>query len=127
MRKVAVLTDSACDISLELQQKYGIDILPFLHCGGRKKLPPSGGFYQRKNITEMRAKCERHSRHIPDHAMRFLDGCPLRRTGIHGRSVSAISSTGSIPIERGFASRQYREEHPDSQLKFSLWTATPTP
>ena len=29
MRKIAVLTDSACDIPVELQEKYGIDILPF--------------------------------------------------------------------------------------------------
>ena len=30
MRKIAVLTDSTCDIPPELQQKYGIDILPFV-------------------------------------------------------------------------------------------------
>lgn len=30
MRKIAVLTDSACDIPPELQQQYGIDILPFV-------------------------------------------------------------------------------------------------
>ncbi len=29
-RKIAVLTDSACDIPPELEKKYGIDILPFV-------------------------------------------------------------------------------------------------
>ena len=30
MRKIAVLTDSACDIPPELEKKHGIDILPFV-------------------------------------------------------------------------------------------------
>ena len=30
MRKIAVLTDSACDIPPELEKQYGIDILPFV-------------------------------------------------------------------------------------------------
>ena len=30
MRKFAVLTDSTCDIPKDLEQKYGIDILPFI-------------------------------------------------------------------------------------------------
>ena len=29
MSKIAILTDSACDIPAELEQRYGIDILPF--------------------------------------------------------------------------------------------------
>ena len=30
LRKFAVLTDSTCDIPKDLEQKYGIDILPFI-------------------------------------------------------------------------------------------------
>ena len=30
MRKIAILTDSACDIPPELEKQYDIDILPFV-------------------------------------------------------------------------------------------------
>ena len=43
MRKIAVLTDSACDIPVELQEKYGIDILPFTITLDGVSVVPSAG------------------------------------------------------------------------------------
>ena len=57
MRKVAVLTDSACDISPELQQKYGIDILPFYIAVDGKSYTEREDFTN-EEYYEMLTKCE---------------------------------------------------------------------
>ena len=95
MRKIAVLTDSACDIPVELQEKYGIDILPFT-------ITLDGVSYvERKDFTfdeyyQMlrEAKGTPSTAHIT--AMQFCDQfCKYLDEGYTDVLYVSINSTGS--------------------------------
>ena len=121
MRKVAVLTDSACDISPELQQKYGIDILPFYIAVDGKSYTEREDFTN-EEYYEMLTKCEGIPVTSQITPMRFLEQfAHYDEQGYTDVLYVAINSTGSNTYQNAvFASRQYREEHPDSQLKFHI-------
>ena len=121
MRKIAVLTDSACDIPVELQEKYGIDILPFT-------ITLDGVSYvERKDFTfdeyyQMlrEAKGTPSTAHIT--AMQFCDQfCKYLDEGYTDVLYVSINSTGSATNAAAHqAAEQLREERPDSALRVRI-------
>ena len=121
MSKVAVLTDSACDISPELQKKYNIDILPFYIAVDGKSYTEREDFTN-EEYYEMLTKCEGIPTTSQITPMRFLEQFALYdQQGYTDVLYVAINSTGSNTYQNAvLASRQYAEEHPDSHLKFHI-------
>lgn len=121
MSKVAILTDSACDIPPELEQKYGIDILPFYIAVDGKSYTEREDFTN-EEYYDMLTKCEGIPVTSQITPMRFLEQfARYDEEGYTDVLYVAINSTGSNTYQNAvFASRQYREEHPDSQLKFHI-------
>ena len=121
MSKVAVLTDSACDISPELQQKYGIDILPFYIAVDGKSYTEREDFTN-EEYYDMLTKCEGIPVTSQITPMRFLEQfARYDEEGYTDVLYVAINSTGSNTYQNAvLAPRQYQEEHPDSHLKFHI-------
>lgn len=121
MRKIAVLTDSACDIPVELQEKYGIDILPFT-------ITLDGVSYvERKDFTfdeyyqMLRdAKGTPSTAHIT--AMQFCDQfCKYLDEGYTDVLYVSINSTGSATHDAAvMAVDLLAEERPGHELRIHI-------
>lgn len=121
MRKIAVLTDSACDIPSELQQQYGIDILPFV-------ITLDGVSYEeRRDFTfDEYYKMLREAKGIPSTAhitaLQFCEQyCRYVDEGYTDLVHVTINSTGSATYDAArMAQGLLREERPEHQLKIHL-------
>ena len=121
MRKIAVLTDSACDIPVELQEKYGIDILPFT-------ITLDGVSYvERKDFTFDQyyqmlrdAKGTPSTAHIT--AMQFCDQfCKYLDEGYTDVLYVSINSTGSATHDAAvMAVDLLAEERPGHELRIHI-------
>lgn len=121
MRKIAVLTDSACDIPVDLQEKHNIDILPFV-------ITLDGVSYvERQDFTnDEYYKMLRNAKGIPSTAhitaMQFCEQyCKYVDEGYTDVLHVTINGTGSATYDAArMAEGLLREERPEHQLKIHL-------
>ncbi len=124
MRKIAVLTDSACDIPVELQEKYGIDILPFtITLDGLDGV----SYVERKDFTFDQyyqmlrdAKGTPSTAHIT--AMQFCDQfCKYLDEGYTDVLYVSINSTGSATHDAAVMGVDLlNEERPGHELRVHI-------
>ncbi len=121
MRKIAVLTDSACDIPQELQEKYNIHILPFVITLDDKSyierqdfdfdeyyqmLRQAQGMPSTAHITSLQF-CEQYCRYVDEGYTDVLH--------------VTINSSGSATYDAAvMAANMLREERPDHKLNIRL-------
>lgn len=120
-RKIAVLTDSACDLPPDLAEKSGVDILCF-------DITVDGKSYtERKDFTfdeyyEMLRNCEG----VPSTAHvtlpRFLAQFEAYdKEGIEEVLYVSINSSGSSTHDAAvMAEREFRAQHPNSRMKITI-------
>lgn len=120
MKKFAVLTDSTSDLSPELAQEYGIDVMSFI-------VQVDGTEYQERDLT-------------PDQYYDLLDGAAAMpttaqitsfaflekfeeydRQGVEELLYISINSAGSATNGNAQAARaMFLDEHPDSAMKIAV-------
>lgn len=118
MSKVAVMTDSACDIPRELEEKYGVDILPF-------QIVVDGQSYtERVDFTnEQYYEMLANAQDIPKTSQitmpRFLEKfCAYADEGYTDVLFVAINSAGSNTYNAAkMAAAALRDERPESDLR----------
>ncbi|MBQ8646517.1 MAG: DegV family protein [Oscillospiraceae bacterium] len=121
MSKIAILTDSSCDIPVELEQKYGIDILCF-------PITLDGVSYtERKDFTpEEFYDMMRQAKGVPTTAaitsLRFVEKfCEYVDEGYTEVLAVLINGTGSATYNNAvMAAEQLREERPGHKMKIHL-------
>lgn len=121
MKKVAVVTDSACDIPVEMEQKYGVNILPFTITVDGKS------YVEREDLTfegyyDILTTCEGlpSTAHIT--MMRFLEEfCRYDDEGYDDVLYVSINSGGSNTYSAAtMAAENFAEERPDSKMKIHI-------
>ncbi|MEG2165216.1 MAG: DegV family protein [Ruthenibacterium sp.] len=121
MSKVAILTDSACDLTMAMQEKYKIDILPFLITVDGK------GYVEREDFTpeqyyEILTKCTG----IPSTAqitmMRFAEQyAKYDAAGFTDVIYIGINASASGTFNAAtMAISDFKEEFPDSKMRIHL-------
>ena len=118
MSKTAILTDSASDISRELEEKYGIDILPF-------QIVVDGQSYtERVDLTnEQYYELLAGAKDIPKTSQvtmtRFLEKfCAYADEGCDDVIYVSINSAGSSTYEAArMAAAALQEERPQSSMR----------
>lgn len=121
MSKIAILTDSSCDIPVELEQKYGIDILCF-------PITLDGVSYtERKDFTpEEFYDMMRQAKGVPTTAaitsLRFLEKfCEYVDEGYTEVLAVLINGTGSATFNNAvMAAEELKEERPGHKMKIHL-------
>lgn len=121
MRKIAVLTDSACDIPVDLQEKYNIDIMPFI-------ITLDGTSYvERKDFTsDEYYEMLRNAKGIPSTAhitaIQFCEQyCKYVDEGYTDVLHVTINASGSATYDAArMAEGLLREERPEHQMKIHL-------
>ncbi len=121
MRKIAVLTDSACDIPAELQEKYGIDIMSFVITLDDKS------YTEREDFTcDEFYQMLREAEGIPSTAhitaIRFCEQyCKYVDEGYTDVLHVTINRAGSATYDAALmAQEMLKEERPDHHLKIHL-------
>ena len=114
MRKFAVLTDSTCDIPKDLEQKYGIDILPFIITVDGKS------YVERQDFTneeyyDLLTKCSGIPVTSQITMMRFEEKFEAYLAdGVEEVLYVSINSAGSNTYNSAvMAARSFSESHPD--------------
>ena len=121
MRKIVVMTDSASDIPIELQEKYDVRILPFVITVDGKSYVERQDF-SFEGYYEILATCEG----IPSTAhitmMQFLAVYEeYAQAGITDLLYVSINAGGSNTYDASrMAAAQFAEEHPGSQLRIHI-------
>lgn len=121
MRKIAVLTDSACDIPAELQQKYGIDIMSFVITLDNKSYTERQDFTCDEFYQMLRtAEGVPSTAHIT--AMQFCDQyCKYVDEGYTDVLHITINRAGSATYDAALmAQEMLKEERPDNHLNIYL-------
>ena len=121
MRKIAVLTDSACDIPADLQEKYNIDIMPFV-------ITLDGVSYEERKDFGFDEYYDmlRNAEGVPSTAhitsMQFSEQYEkYAREGYTDVLHITINSTGSATHDAAqLGYNMFQEENPDSTLKVHL-------
>ncbi len=121
MEKIAVLTDSACDLSEEMQRENGIDIVNF-------KIALDGNAYtEREDFTPQEYyEMLRNAKGVPTTsqvtAHEFLEKFKAYDdAGVEQVLYVSINSTGSATNAAAHqAAEQLREERPDSALRVHI-------
>lgn len=121
MRKIAVLTDSACDIPVELQQQYNIDIMPFV-------ITLDGKSYTERQDFGFDEFYEmlRHAEGVPSTAhitaIQFCEQyCKYVDEGYTDVLQVTINGNGSATHDAAImAQEMLREERPDHNLNIHL-------
>ena len=121
MRKIAILTDSACDIPAHLQEKYNIDILPFI-------ITLDGTSYvERKDFTsDEYYQMLRTAKGIPSTAhitaIQFCEQyCKYVDDGYTDVLHVTINASGSATYDAArMAENLLREERPNHEMKIHL-------
>ena len=121
MSKIAILTDSACDIPRELEEQYGIDILPFTITLDDRSyverqdftmdeyyamLRTAKGLPSTAHITSLRF-CEQYVKYVDEGYTDVVHMC-INRTG-SATYDAAVMAQGLL-----------REERPEHHLKIHL-------
>lgn len=121
MSKVAILTDSACDIPKELEEKYGIDILPFTITLDGQSYVERQDFTMNEYYAMLRAAqglpCTAHIT-----ALQFCEQyCTYVDEGYTDVVHLTINRTGSATYDAAqMAQGLLREERPEHHLKVHL-------
>ena len=121
MRKIAVLTDSACDIPADLEQQYGIDILPFvITLDGQSYVERKDFTFDQYYQMLREAKGTPSTAHIT--AMQFCEQyCRYVDEGYTDVLHVTINPGGSAPYDAAaMAQDLLREERPDHTLRIHL-------
>ena len=121
MRKFVLLTDSACDLPVEMAQKHHIDILCF-------KLALDGvGYTERVDFTpeefsEMLRKTDSMPTTSQITTYEFLDKFEQYASeGVEEVLYVSINATGSSTNSNAHAAAaQFREENPDSSMRIEI-------
>jgi len=121
MRKFVLLTDSACDLPVEMAQKHHIDILCF-------KLALDGvGYTERVDFTpEEFSEMLRNTDGMPTTSQitqyEFFEKFEeYERAGMEEVLYVSINSTGSSTNANAHAAAaQFREEYPDSRMRIEI-------
>ena len=121
MRKFAVLTDSTCDIPKDLEQKYGIDILPFIITVDGKS------YVERQDFTneeyyDLLTKCSGIPVTSQITMMRFEEKFEAYLAdGVEEVLYVSINSAGSNTYNSAvMAARSFSENHPDCGMRIHI-------
>ena len=121
LSKIAILTDSACDIPPELEEKYNIDILPFTITLDGKS------YTERQDFTfDEYYEILRHAKGTPSTAhVTHLHFCEqyfqYDNQGYTDVIHVTINSSGSATYDAAqMAINSFKEERPNSNLKIHL-------
>ena len=121
MRKIKIVTDSACDIPKELEERYGIRILPFAIIVGdqsytERKDFTNGEFYQ---ILATSPKLPSTAQYT---AMQFLEAYEeIWQEGYTDLIYTSINSKGSSTYSNSLMAREeFFETHPEAKEGFSI-------
>ena len=121
MSKIAILTDSACDIPRELEEEYQIDILPFTITLDDVSYVERRDFTMNEYYAMLRSsKGMPSTAHIT--AIQFCEQyCKYVDEGFTDVIHMCINSTGSATYDAAVMAQGYlREERPEHQLKIHL-------
>lgn len=121
MRKIAVLTDSACDIPAELQEKYNIDIMSFVITLDDKSYRERQDFDCDEYYKMLReAKGVPSTAHIT--AIQFCEQyCKYVDEGYTDVLHVTINASGSATYDAAvMAANMLKEERPESNLNIRL-------
>ncbi len=123
MRKIKIMTDSACDIPKELEECYGIRILPFSIAVGDQS------YTERKDFTNQEFyKILDTSPRLPTTSqytsMRFLEAYEeIWREGYTDLIYVGINSKGSATYDNSCMARdEFFARHPEAAGAFSIYT-----
>ena len=121
MRKIKIVTDSACDIPKELEERYGIRILPFSIAVGdesytERKDFTNEEFYQ---ILATSPRLPTTSQYTP---MQFLDVYEeIWKEGYTDLIYVSINSKGSATHGNSLmAKKEFFEAHPEAEEHFGI-------
>lgn len=121
LRKFAVLTDSTCDIPKDLEQKYGIDILPFIITVDGKS------YVERQDFTneeyyDLLTKCSGIPVTSQITMMRFEEKFEAYLAdGVEEVLYVSINSAGSNTYNSAvMAARSFSESHPDCGMRIYI-------
>lgn len=121
MRKIALLTDSACDIPEELRQQYGIDIMPFVITLDGKSYTERQDFTFDEFYTMLRtSEGVPSTAHIT--AMQFCEQyCKYVDEGYTDVLYVTINSGGSATYDAAIMAQDLlREERPEHHIQIHL-------
>ena len=122
MSKIAILTDSSCDIPQELAEKYGIDIMGFHillddvdYCGARE-------LHQRRSFTTRCAPLRASLPPLPSPRIQFCEKyCQYVDEGYTDVIHVPINRSGSSTYNNAvMAQGMLREERPEHHLNIHL-------
>lgn len=121
MSKIAILTDSACDIPRELEEKYGIDILPFTITLDGVSYTERKDFSFDEYYTMLReAKGTPSTAHIT-HIQFCEQFCKYVDEGYTDVLYISINSTGSATYDAArMAISALEEERPGHSMRIHL-------
>ena len=121
MKKIKIVTDSACDIPKELEERYGIRILPFAIIVGDQS------YTERKDFTneefyQILATSPRLPSTAQYTAMQFLEAYEeIWREGYTDLIYTSINSKGSSTYSNSLMARdEFFEMHPEAKDGFSI-------
>ncbi len=121
MKKIKIVTDSACDIPKELEERYGIRILPFAIIVGDQS------YTERKDFTneefyQILATSPRLPSTAQYTAMQFLEAYEeIWREGYTDLIYTSINSKGSSTYSNSLMARdEFFETHPEAKDGFSI-------
>ena len=117
MRTTVLLTDSACDLSPELEKEYGIDILPF-------HITVDGvGYTERVDFDceqyyDMLTKCKEIPKTAQITSFRYLEKFEeYAENGVKNVICVTINSGGSNTHQSALMARdEFANEHPESDM-----------
>ena len=121
MKKIKIVTDSACDIPKELEERYGILILPFSiivgeECFTERKDFSNEEFYQ---ILETSPRLPSTAQYT---AMQFLEAYEeIWRDGYTDLIYTSINSKASSTYGNSLMARdQFYEQYPEARESFHI-------
>ncbi len=127
--KTAVLTDSASDIPRELEEKYGIDILPFSIVVDGQSYTERVDFTNEPDLRDAH-QSRRHPQNIADHDAalfgKVLHVCRRRLYGCDFR-VHQFGRFQRLQARPAWPPRACATNAPAARWTCMWWTATPIP
>ena len=122
MRKIKIVADSACDIPKELEERYGIRILPFSIAVGDESYTERRDFTN-EEFYRILATSPRLPTTSQYTAMQFLEAYEeIWREGYTDVIYVSINSKGSATYGNSLMAREeFFETHPEAREHFSIY------
>lgn len=123
MAKIKIITDSASDISVENEQKYGIDVIPFTIAFG-DKIYTSRVDYDNETLYQMLEECDEIPKSSQITSFTFEEKFnQYYEEGYMDLILILINSEGSATFNNSMmATDSFFDEHPEAEGKMKIYT-----